>query len=87
MAHHQTTRIVRDFDKRLTGGYIIENNGVQFRWAWCEPGEEPHRGEWVASESLAIRGAADNWDESGDGRGVYLSTLRREATKAEKAGR
>lgn len=77
--------LVRDFDKDLTGGYLIESNGDQFRWVWIEPSEDsPERGNWLPSESEAIRAAADNWAENGDGRTTYLAMLRGEATKARK---
>lgn len=76
--------LVRDFDKKLTGGYLIESDGKSFRRVWVEPGKKEERGEWLPSESAAIRDAAKDWAECGSDRPGYLAMLRREATKAEK---
>ena len=81
-------KIARDFAslEKGTCGYIIETDGKQYRFCFIYPNDAPDRGRWFATEGEAIRDAARDWDEAGSlmENPTYLSTLRREATKAER---
>jgi hypothetical protein len=73
-------------DTALEGYAIEKNNEGQYRWSWSESGgEEGSEGEWKDSQVEALRDAAQDWDDSGDGSQNYASVLRGAATKLSKA--
>lgn len=72
------------------GFYAVEQDvtGDRFRYVWFEErsAEPAEHGQWFESLSLALRDAADNWDEAGSG-GRLSAVLRAAATRAEKKER
>jgi|GEM_PF-5408949 len=72
--------IVRDYRKDGKG-YYIEHGFSGFRWSYTEAGETD-RGPWWQLESHALRDAADDWDDNGEGYRVS-ATLRAVATRLE----
>lgn len=74
--------IVRDYRDDRGLGYIIESGEQGFRWSWDEEGVND-RGPWRTSLAAALRDAADDWDESGDG-GNRSRVLRSVATREER---
>ncbi|SDH38330.1 hypothetical protein [Microbacterium sp. 77mftsu3.1] len=70
-----------------TSGYyeIVSNREGQHRWVWREGGQTEDTGTWVDDLPAALREAAQDWDDNGEG-GRLSATLRIAARRAETTG-
>lgn len=76
--------IVKDFRDSDGDGYVIEQVGEKYRWAWHERDITDRERHTYPTIAEALREAADDWEMNGESNSRRAAILKAAATREEK---